>query len=144
MKSLKLDGRIDLSEANAAVKAIDLVRKKHKGQYLDDIAEICATEYKWCSNDTIHVLKMAKAKNLIKEVSYNKKISLCIVESTNYFNAHVESETSESESITDTIVTVMVLTVQLTSRTLQQKHAYMACNEQSFTLHIVINIEQFF
>ena len=44
MKSLKLDGRIDLSEANAAVKAIDLVRKKHKGQYLDDIAEICATE----------------------------------------------------------------------------------------------------
>ena len=104
VKSSKSDGRIDLSEANAVVKAIDLVRKKNKGQYLDNIAEICATEYKWSSDETIEALKVAKAKNLIKEVLYNEKISYRIIESTDDYTSHVESESYESESIAETVV----------------------------------------
>ena len=40
VKSSKSDGRIDLPEVNAVVKAIDLVRKKNKGQYLDNIHDM--------------------------------------------------------------------------------------------------------
>ena len=104
VKSSKADGRIDLSAANAVVKAIDLVRKKSKGQYLENIAEICATEYKWSSDETTHALKVAKANNLIKEVLFNEKISYRIIESTNDNTVHVESESYESDSIADTVV----------------------------------------
>ena len=67
-------------------------------------AEICATEYKWSSDETIQALKVAKAKNLIKEALYNEKISYRIIESTNDYTTHVESKSSKSESITDTTV----------------------------------------
>ena len=57
-KSLKSECRIDLCEASAVVKAIDLVRKKNKGQYLDNVSEIFATENKWSSGATTEALKV--------------------------------------------------------------------------------------
>eukprot|EP00794_Sanderia_malayensis_P000912 gene912-217_t len=98
-------GRIDPSYANAVVKAIDLNRKKNKGQHLDNIAEIFAADYKWSSNETIQALKLATAQNLIKEVSYSHKISYRVIKSTidlTSKNSNVEPA-SESKSITDTL-----------------------------------------
>ena len=106
-KTSKSAGRIDSPDASAVVKAIDLVRKKNKGQYLDNIAEICAADYKWSSEETIQALKLATAQNLIKEVSYNDKISYRIIESTidlTSKTSNVEPDISESESVADTLV----------------------------------------
>ena len=57
-KSLKSECRIDLCEASAVVKAIDLVREKKKGQYLDNASETFATDYKWSSAANTEALKV--------------------------------------------------------------------------------------
>ncbi len=44
MKSSKNEEKTGVIEANAVLKAIDFVRKKNRGQYLKNIAEVFASE----------------------------------------------------------------------------------------------------
>ena len=65
----------DLELSNKVLEVLERVKKKGKGQYFENIAPECASEYGWNGPKVLQALKTAIKSNCIKEVHCNGKIS---------------------------------------------------------------------
>ena len=65
----------DLELSNKVLEVLERVKKKGKGQYFENIAPECASEYGWNGPKVLQALKTAIKSNCIKEVPCNGKIS---------------------------------------------------------------------
>ena len=66
-------------ETNSNVKlileALEIIKEKGTGQYLDNICEICQNEFGWDAERTKLALDEAKKENVIHEVKVKRKVS---------------------------------------------------------------------
>ena len=65
----------DTDNISKVMEALDKVRKKHNGQYLENIVETCSSEYGLDQIATMAAIEKAKEKGLLLEVHVNQKIS---------------------------------------------------------------------
>ena len=64
-------------EANVkkVLGALERLKKKHMGQYLDNICDVSTTEHGWNREITIAAIEAAKQRGLIHETVVNKEVS---------------------------------------------------------------------
>lgn len=65
----------DTDNTKKLMDALEKVKKKHSGQYLENILETCASEYGLDEIATMDAIEIAKEKGLLQEVHINQKIS---------------------------------------------------------------------
>ena len=63
------------SDVGKVLKAIEMVKEKNKGQYLNNISEICHAEYGWSQETTAAMLQRAQEQKQIHTVISHQKIS---------------------------------------------------------------------
>ena len=63
------------SNVNLILEALEIIKEKRTGQYLDNICEICKNEFGWDAERTKLALDEAEKENIIHEVKVKRKIS---------------------------------------------------------------------
>ena len=63
------------SNVNLILEALELIKEKGTGHYLDNICKICKNEFGWDAERTKLALDEAKKENIIHEVKVKRKIS---------------------------------------------------------------------
>ena len=63
------------SDDGKVLKAIEIVKEKNKGQYLNNISEICHAEYGWSQETTAAMLQRAQEQHQIHTVISYQKIA---------------------------------------------------------------------
>ena len=64
------------------LRCIEMVKLRHDGQYLDNIASVCADQLGWDRPKTSATLKKAVELEVIREVTTQGKISYRCIQST--------------------------------------------------------------
>ncbi len=63
------------TNAKKIVNALARLKKKHVGQYLDNICDVCSTEHGWERETTMNAVEGAKKRSLIHETVVNNEVS---------------------------------------------------------------------
>ena len=66
-----------MEETNAKkiINALERLKKKHIGQYLDNICDVCTNEHGWERETTMTAIEAAKKRGLIHETVVNNEVS---------------------------------------------------------------------
>ena len=63
------------TNAKKIINALERLKKKHIGQYLDNICDVCTTEHGWERQTTMIAIEAAKKRGLIHETVVNNEVS---------------------------------------------------------------------
>lgn len=68
---------MSLEETNAKkiVNALERLKKKHIGQYLDNIFDLCTIKHGWERKTTVTAVEAAKERDLVYETVVNNEVS---------------------------------------------------------------------
>ena len=66
------------TNAKKIINALERLKKKHKGQYLDNICDVCTNEHGWERETTMTAIEVAIKRGLIHETVMNNEVSYCI------------------------------------------------------------------
>ena len=74
----------DKSLVDNLLRCIEMVKSRQDGQYLDNIAGVCADHFGWDRPETAATLQKAIELEVIREVTTQGKMSLRCIQSTKY------------------------------------------------------------
>ena len=80
------------------LKVIKELKETKKGQYFDNICDICNQKYNWSVEETSSFLEEAKSLNLINEVIFNKRKSYRICNQSSQEQNMEDSDGEDSNS----------------------------------------------
>ena len=66
---------IEETNARKIVNALERLKKKHIGQYLDNICDVCSTEHGWERETTMIAIGGVKKRGFIREIVVDNEVS---------------------------------------------------------------------